>query len=96
MAAYLIVDTKLENPSAYEEYKTKARPIIEKFGGKYLARGGAMEILENDLWAPSRLVLIEFPDREKAKAALQSKEYQSVLPIRHAHAKSTLVLVEGI
>ena len=40
MAAYLVVDTDLTNPEAYEEYKLKARPIAEKYGGEYLARGG--------------------------------------------------------
>jgi uncharacterized protein (DUF1330 family) len=40
MTAFLVVDTKIETPEAYEEYKAKARPIIEKFGGRYRARGG--------------------------------------------------------
>lgn len=96
MPAYVLVDTKLEDPEAYEDYKAKARPIIEKHGGIYRARGGAMEAVETDLWAPSRLVLIEFPSRETAKAALRSPEYLAVMPIRHKHAKSTLVIFEGL
>jgi len=62
MAAYLIVDTLLNDPALYEQYKLKARPLIEKFGGEYLARGGRMTIRETDLWSPSRLVLVRFPD----------------------------------
>jgi uncharacterized protein (DUF1330 family) len=96
MAAYVIVDTKLTNADAYEEYKTKARPIIEKFGGKYQARGGKMEILEDDLWRPSRLVIIEFADMDQALTCLRSAEYLSVRPIRHANAKATVVVVEGL
>jgi uncharacterized protein (DUF1330 family) len=61
MAAYVIVDTKLHNPEAYEEYKAKARAVIERFGGIYRARGGKLEVLEDNLWKPSRLVVIEFP-----------------------------------
>jgi uncharacterized protein (DUF1330 family) len=40
MAAYLIVDTLLNDAALYEQYKLKAGPLIEKFGGEYLARGG--------------------------------------------------------
>jgi uncharacterized protein (DUF1330 family) len=96
MAAFLVVDTKIENPEAYEEYKAKARPIIEKFGGRYRARGGALEIVESDLWRPTRLVLIEFPNREQARKAIESDEYRAVAPLRHSNAKSTLVILEGI
>jgi uncharacterized protein (DUF1330 family) len=96
MTAFLVVDTKIENPEAYEEYKTKARPIIEKYGGRYRARGGAFEIVEGDLWRPTRLVLIEFPNREQAKKAIESEEYRAVAPLRHSNARSTLVILEGI
>jgi len=40
MSAYLIVDTKISNPTVYEEYKKLAKPIAEKYGGVYKARGG--------------------------------------------------------
>jgi uncharacterized protein (DUF1330 family) len=96
MTAYVIVDTKLENPEAYEEYKQRARPIIEKFGGVYRVRGGTMEVLEDDLWKPSRLVVIEFPSVVQAKTCLGSADYLAVRPLRHANAKATLVIVEGL
>jgi uncharacterized protein (DUF1330 family) len=60
MAAYLVVDTLLNDPDLYEQYKVQARPLIEKFGGQYLARGGRMTLRETDLWSPSRLVLVKF------------------------------------
>jgi uncharacterized protein (DUF1330 family) len=96
MTAYVIVDTKLTNPQGYEEYKQKARPVVEKFGGIYRARGGAMEVLEADLWQPSRLVVIEFPSVAQAKTCLSSPEYLAVRPLRRANAKATLVIVEGL
>jgi uncharacterized protein (DUF1330 family) len=96
MAAYVIVDTKLHNPEAYEEYKTKAKAVIEHFGGIYRARGGKLEILEHDLWKPSRIVVIEFPSMERALSCLRSAEYSKVRPIRHANAKATVVVVEGM
>jgi uncharacterized protein (DUF1330 family) len=96
MAAYVIVDTKLTNAEAYEEYKAKAKPIIEKFGGIYRARGGRLEILEDDLWHPSRLVVVEFPSMEQALTCLRSPEYLKVKRLRHANARSTLAVVEGV
>jgi uncharacterized protein (DUF1330 family) len=96
MPAYLIVDTQIENAEAYEEYKALARPIAEKYGGVYRARGGDMEILETDLWTPTRIVIIEFPDMDSARAFANSDEYAPVKPIRQNNAKCTLAIVEGV
>lgn len=63
MSAYLVVDTAIENAEEYERYKALALPIAESFGGVYRVRGGDMEVLETDLWTPTRMVTIEFPDR---------------------------------
>jgi uncharacterized protein (DUF1330 family) len=96
MAAYLIVDTLLDDPALYEQYKVKARPLIEKFGGQYLARGGRMTLRETDLWTPSRLVVVKFPDVETANRCLDSVEYQQqILPISKKSARRTAVILEG-
>ena len=95
MAAYLIVDTLLNDPNLYEQYKLKARPLIEKFGGEYLARGGRMTLRETDLWSPSRLVLVRFPDVETANRCFDSAEYQEILSISKRSARRTAVIVEG-
>ena len=95
MAAYLIVDTLLNDPNLYEEYKAKARPLIEKFGGEYLARGGRMTVRETDLWSPSRLVIVRFPDVETANRCLDSIEYQQILSISKKSARRTAVVLEG-
>ncbi len=96
MVAYVLADTKITNPEAYEEYKTLARPLVEKHGGKYLARGGDMHVDDSDLWQPSRLVLIEFPDIESARAFTDSDEYAPIKARRRANAESTLVIFDGI
>ena len=96
MPAYILVDTKINNPEAYEEYKALARPLVEKAGGTYLARGGASDIVEDALWSPTRLVLLEFPDMQSARAFLDSPEYGPVKALRHAHADCTTVIFEGI
>ena len=95
MSAFLIVDTKISNPDAYEKYKSLAKPIAEKFGGVYRVRGGELDIRETELWSPSRIVIIEFPDAKSARAFVDSEEYAPVKPIRNANAACTLFIVEG-
>ncbi len=95
MAAFLIVDTLLDDPDLYEQYKVKASPLLEKFGGEYLARGGRMTLRETDLWSPSRLVLVRFPDVDTANRCLDSLEYQQILTISKKSALRTAVVLEG-
>jgi len=96
MAAYLIVDTLLNDAGLYEEYKLKAKPLVERFGGEYLARGGRMTLRETDLWSPSRLVLIRFSDVQTANRFLDSFEYQQILTISKKSARRTAVVLEGV
>jgi uncharacterized protein (DUF1330 family) len=95
MSAFLIVDTEIENPDKYEEYKKLAKPIAEKYGGNYRVRGGAIDVLETDLWAPTRIVIVEFPDMDSARAFLDSDEYAPVKPLRLGNANCTMFIVEG-
>ena len=96
MPAYLIVDTAIETAAEYERYKTLARPIAEQYGGVYRARGGAMDVLETDLWSPTRMVIIEFPDMQAARAFVDSAEYAPVKPIRRDNARCTLAILDGV
>jgi uncharacterized protein (DUF1330 family) len=96
MAAYLVVDTDLTNPEIYEDYKIKARPIAEKYGGEYLARGGKMLLKESQLWSPKRMVLVRFPSFEQAEKFYDSAEYQAVLPISVQSARRSVIILEGI
>ncbi len=96
MAAYLIVDTLLDDPVRYEDYKLRARPLAERFGGEYLARGGAMTIKEAELWSPTRLVVVKFADALSANRFYDSPEYQEILPISKESARRTCVVLEGI
>lgn len=96
MAAYLVVDTLLDNPGLYEEYKLRAKAVAEKYGGEYLARGGKLTLKEADLWTPTRLVLIRFADAASANRFYDSPEYQSVLDISKKSARRTVVVLEGL
>lgn len=96
MSAYLIVDTKIQDAAAYDRYKAHVMPIVERFGGRYLARGGALQVLEGDLWTPTRLVIIEFPDRAAAQGFADDPDYQPVKAIRHGAADCTVVILDGM
>ena len=95
MSAFLVVDTAVENAEAYEEYKRLAKPIAEQYGGRYRVRGGALDVIETDLWSPTRIVIIEFPDHEAARAFVDSPEYAPVRPLRRDNARCTLFIVDG-
>ena len=95
MAAYLVVHVDVTDPVRYETYKAMAPPSIRQYGGRYLTRGGAAEVLEGD-WEPKRLVLLEFPSAEQARAFWHSPEYAEAKALRMATATSEMVLLEGV
>jgi uncharacterized protein (DUF1330 family) len=96
MPAYMIVDTLLTDPEVYEEYKRRAKPLVEKAGGEYLARGGALTVHESDLWSPARIVIVKFPDAASANHFYASPEYQDILKLSKQGARRSLVIVEGM
>jgi uncharacterized protein (DUF1330 family) len=65
MPAYVIVNITVHDPARYEEYKRLAGPTVPAYGGRYVARGGPVEVREG-AWTPARLVILEFPDLERA------------------------------
>ena len=94
MPAYVIVDLEVTEPVEYEEYKRVAGSTVEKYGGKYIVRGGPCEILEGD-WDPKRIVILQFDDADRAKAWFHSPEYAEPRKMRHRTAKTRMILVEG-
>lgn len=96
MTAYLVVDCKLTDPELYEQYKIKAKPLAEKHGGEYLARGGKTTLKESALWSPTRMVLVRFPSAEQAEAFYESAEYQQLLGISKQSAQRTVFILDGM
>jgi uncharacterized protein (DUF1330 family) len=94
MPAYTVVEVEVEDPVRYEDYKKMVPPSLEPFGGRFLVRGGRVETLEGE-WAPKRLVIVEFPSVEKAKAWWSSSEYAEAKALRQATAKTQMIVVEG-
>ena len=94
MPAYVIVDIDIHSPETYEEYKRVAPPSISAYGGRYLIRGGEVQILEGE-WKPKRCVVLEFPSVEQAKAWWNSKEYAPAKALRQSCSETQMVVVEG-
>jgi uncharacterized protein (DUF1330 family) len=94
MSAYVVVDIHIHDPVRYEEYKRLAAPSVVAFGGRYLARGGAVTALEGD-WKTGRFVILEFPSAARAREWWGSELYAPIKAIRHATAKTRMILVEG-
>ena len=94
MAAYVIADTHVTDQKTYDEYKRQVGPLITKFGGRFLVRGGKHAVLEGS-WQPHRLVVIEFPTMEAITSWYNSPEYAPMLALRRPAATDQLVAVEG-
>lgn len=95
MPAYVVVEIAVEDPETYERYKQLAPPSIALYGGRYIARGGVTETLEGS-WVPKRLVILEFPTAERARAWWGSPEYAEAKRLRQASASTEMVLIEGL
>ena len=95
MSAYVIVEIEIVDPVGYEEYKKLAGATVEKYGGKYIVRGGKTETLEGD-WNPKRIVILEFESMRHAKEWLNCEEYREPRKMRQCTAKTKMILVEGV
>ncbi len=95
MPAFLIADIDVRDGETYTKYREANPDIVNKFGGRYIALGGEVKVLEGD-WHPRRTLIIEFPDMDALNAFYQSEEYVEVRKIRWASADSRLVAVETL
>jgi uncharacterized protein (DUF1330 family) len=93
--AYVIVTVDVTDPDQYEQYRPLAAASIEAAGGRYCARGGAVEVLEGDR-APGRVVIIEFPDVGSARGWYDGAAYRDARAVRAGAAVGSFLLVEGV
>jgi len=80
MSAYFIANIAIHDEAEYQKYLDRVDEVFQKFSGKYLAVDASPEVLEGK-WNYSRVVLIEFPDRDALKAWYHSSDYQEI--VRH-------------
>jgi len=95
MPAYVFANIEVTDPALYEEYRKGVPATIAQYGGRYIARGGAVEGLEGG-YKPQRVVILEFPSVERAKAWWDSPEYRPLRAIRQRASRGDLMLVEGL
>jgi uncharacterized protein (DUF1330 family) len=96
MAAYVIVDVDVHEPDADRDYQRQVPDTLAPFGGRFIVRGGKAETLEGH-WQPQRVVVLEFPSVDQARAWHASQAYQAIIPIRQRNATTHfLTLVEGV
>jgi uncharacterized protein (DUF1330 family) len=95
MPVYLISEIEIHDPAGYEEYRKLVPPSLAKYGGKFIVRGGKVDVLEGD-WSPKRLVVCEFESMQKAHQWYDSPEYAEAMAVRHRTSKAKIILVEGI
>ena len=95
MSAFVIFEVDVKDPERYEQYRAAAPATLSGFGGRYIARGGRTECLEGE-WEPKRVVLLEFPSYEQARAWFDSSEYAAAREIRSGAAEATIVVVDGV
>jgi uncharacterized protein (DUF1330 family) len=94
MPAYLVANIEITDPVGYEEYRKRVPATLAAHGGRFIARGGALDVLEGT-WAPKRLVIIEFPSMAALQSWYDSPDYRPLIELRNRNARSSLVAVEG-
>ena len=95
MAVYVIADIEILDSASFEEYRRQVPATITAHGGRYLARGGATEVLEG-AWSPKRCIILEFPDMDRFRAWWSSPDYMALRAIRERTTKSNVIITQGL
>jgi uncharacterized protein (DUF1330 family) len=95
MAAYLIAEHLITDAARFEEYRSKVAPMIERYGGRYLTRGGSHRVLDG-AWQPTRAVIIEFPDMQALMSWYESPEYHPLIELRRGAGTDVLLALDGV
>ncbi len=95
MPAYVIAIVRAQdvNARALQEYRAANGPLVERHGGRFAVRGGAVERLEGRV--PERVVVIEFPDAAAARAWYDDPDYVAIRGLRTSASDTDLMIVEG-
>ncbi|MCY4211763.1 MAG: DUF1330 domain-containing protein [Gammaproteobacteria bacterium] len=94
MPAYMIVQATVTKPEQFAEYAQRMPALVAKYGGKYLALGGAVEKLEGD-WDHQALVISEWPSMDAARTLWHSDDYAELKKVREGAVDVSVLLVEG-
>jgi uncharacterized protein (DUF1330 family) len=95
MAAYFIVEGEITNDTQYQKYREAVVPLITRFGGKMIVRGGKMEVLEGK-HDGRRRVIFEFPSMDAVRSFWTSPEYAQIKPLRRNAADFDIWAIDGV
>ena len=94
MTAYAIVQVDVKDADEYAKYAALAGPAVEKFGGEFLARGGAVEVMEGT--TRDRCIIVKFPDMDTARTFYHSPDYQKALSFALPVSERDYKFVQGV
>ena len=94
MKAFVVAAETVKDDAVFAAYRKQVPATLEAFGGRFVARGGGLTILEGE-WPHSRLVIIEFPSRAAAEGWYRSDEYQKIIGLRHDSSIGNLIIVDA-
>ena len=95
MPAYFVAELETHNPAGMEAYRAAVPATLAQYGGRFVSRGGATELIEGGP-EPKRIVILEFADAAAIKRWYNSPEYQKILPGRLENSTGRAYIVEGI
>ena len=93
MPAFIVATVTISQPEAFGRYARMIEGLAERFDGRYLVRGPVGEVLEGDSEPGERIVVLEFPDAERARAFYRSDDYQAAKRERDGAATLRMRLV---
>lgn len=94
MSAYVVSMMSIQDPATYKKYTDRTPPIVKRYGGKFLARGGEITTLEGTPYQ-DRMVILEFPSKQSVLDWMADPEYQEAMTFRHAASTARILLIEG-
>ena len=94
MSAYLVLMATINDPETYTKYTAHTPRLVNKYGGRFLVRGGDVETIEGEPFN-DRLVILEFPSRKAIHDLFADPEYQTVAEYRKASSEARIVAIDG-
>jgi uncharacterized protein (DUF1330 family) len=94
MKAFVLAAETITDQAMFDTYRKEVPATVVPFGGKFIARGGTLSVLEGE-WLHPRLVIIEFPSRTAAEDWYKSEAYQKIIALRHNSSTGNVIILDG-
>ncbi len=95
MPAYAIVKATITDAERFKDYVAGTPALLEKYGARFLVRGGDVVTLEGEQ-ENRRVVVIEYPSKQVALEFYHSEEYADLLKIMQESGTRDFIVVDGI